>query len=335
MGYRLPGMLALLLMLSGCGSTKWTDTSRSATEQLLISDAMDRAVSRLDFRALAGKEVWVDTKPLQGVTDSNYLISSLRQHMLASGCILKGKENEAKYVVEVRSGGVGTDHHELVYGVPGVDIPATIPVAGAGIPSSIPELKFITRTDKRAVVKLAVFAYNRETGRPVWQSGITPVDSTAKAFWIFGAGPFQRGDIYKGTAFAGDKLKIPLIDVGKADSEGASVSVADEAYFLEPGEEPPDDALAAEADGEEKPPADGKQGKPAKAEVIQAGHAQASDLAPAKKPPPKKPPAGKPATTDPPAPAKPLPKAAPSELPDKKPPPAPPSESTEKSSPKG
>lgn len=274
----MPVMLAVILTLVGCGTTKWTDTSRSATEQLLISDAMDRAVSQLDFRALAGKEVWLDTRPLEKATDSAYLISTLRQHMLASGCILKEKEADAKYVVEVRTGAVGTDHHELMYGVPRVDVPALIPVSGVGVPPNIPEIKLVTRTDQRAVVKLAVFAYNRETGRPVWQSGIAPVESTAKAIWVFGAGPFQRGNIYGGTSFAGDKLNIPLADLGESDGETASVSVADEAYFIEQRESlaktgPPvsgDGADATQVSNDDQP-------KETSSPVIQAGHTQSGD----------------------------------------------------------
>ena len=50
MRFCLPVILACCAMSAGCGTTKWSDTSRTATEQLLISDAMDRAVSRIGFR---------------------------------------------------------------------------------------------------------------------------------------------------------------------------------------------------------------------------------------------------------------------------------------------
>ena len=233
-------VLALCGMLVGCGTTKTTDTRRSATEQLLISDAMDRAVSQLDFRALAGKTAFIDDAPMKSITDADYLTSCMRQHMLTSGCILKTSKTEADYIVEVRAGAVGTDHHDLLYGVPAVNIPSLIPVAGFGIPSQVPEMPFVKRTDQRAVVKIALFAYNAKTGRPVWQSGSIPVESDAKAIWVFGAGPFQRGSIYGGTTFAGDQLKIPLIDLQKEES---ILSVADEAYFVEPEE-----ALAREAE---------------------------------------------------------------------------------------
>jgi hypothetical protein len=274
MRYRCLTVVALCAIWAGCGTTKWTDTRRSATEQLLISDAIDRAVSRLDFRALDGKTVWLDATPLKSATDSEYLVSSLRQHLLASGCILKEKETEADYVVEARAGAVGTDRHDLIYGIPSVNIPAVFPIEGVGIPSKIPEVPFITRTNQRAVAKIAVFAYCRETGRPLWQSGTVPVQSKAKAVWVFGAGPFQRGTIHQGTEFAGNRLKIPLVDFGRRSSTD-SVSVADEAYFVEPDQQlarkpkvaptPKDAPGRPDADDGTKPPG------PA-SEVIRTGH---------------------------------------------------------------
>ena len=47
-------------MLAGCGTTK----TRNATEQLLISDAVDRSIAVIDFAPLAGKTVYFDTKYL-------------------------------------------------------------------------------------------------------------------------------------------------------------------------------------------------------------------------------------------------------------------------------
>ncbi|NQU26273.1 MAG: hypothetical protein HQ567_33725 [Candidatus Nealsonbacteria bacterium] len=229
--------------LSGCGTTKWTDTRRTATEQLLVSDAMERAVAGLDFRAVASKKVYLDSKPLSGVTDSAYLVSTLRQHMLASGCQLMDAREAADYIAEVRAGAVGTDRSELTFGVPATQIPAMLPVPG--LPPSLPEMPLATRTEQRAVVKIAVFCYNRHTGRPIWQSGIVPVESRAKDIWLLGAGPFQRGNIYEGTSFAGGKIKIPLVPLGEEGGpKPGEVSVADEAYFHE---SVPERALAAAA----------------------------------------------------------------------------------------
>ena len=309
--------LAMILLcgaLAGCGTTKWTDTSRSATEQLLITDAMDRAVSRLDLRSLAGKTVYLDSTPVTGLTDSAYLISSLRQHLLASGCVVKESKQEANYVLEIRAGAIGTDHHDLTFGVPRVDVPAILPVSGFGIPTNIPELPLAKRTHQRAVTKIAVFAYNRETGRPVWQSGVIPMESGAKAIWLFGAGPFQRGSIFEGTSFAGDTLKIPMVDLGNQDGGIDSVSVAEEAYFIEPkkgsGNLVQESEGAAQGDGS-GPSQAGETAASAEAptEVVRTGHTEPSDgVAGAEASPadsfPADPPSAQPAPTgEPPSPA--------------------------------
>lgn len=239
-------LVALVLSVTiGCGTTRMSDTSRTATEQLLISDAIDRAVSELDFRALAGRSVFVDASPLRGAVDQDYILSSVRQQILASGCILRDKREEADYIVEARAGAVGTDRNELLYGVPALQVPSYLPTSG--LPSSIPEVPLIKRTRQRGVVKVALFAYNRETGRPVWQSGIQPAESTAQDTWVFGAGPFQRGTIYDGTRLAGERFSVPLVHPGTSHDGSAGVMpIADEAYFVEPLEEAETEELAAD-----------------------------------------------------------------------------------------
>ncbi len=286
---RLPllTILACCTITAGCGTTKWSDTRRTATEQLLISDAMDRAVAQLDFRAVAGKTVYLDAAPLEGVTDALYLTSLMRQHMLAAGCILKEDREKADYVAEIRAGAIGTDRREVMFGVPATGISGMLPMGG--VPAGIPELPLATKTEQRAVAKIAVFAYNRKTGRPVWQSGIVPVESTAKNVWVLGVGPFERGSIFDGTSFAGSRIKIPLLPSGRnRKKQRELVSVAKEAFFSEPQQikEMEEEVIGKEQladrgqpESKSTEPAGGK-GEVAKqptpsassGEVIQAGH---------------------------------------------------------------
>jgi len=293
MRFARPAILLAAVIIVGCGTTRWSDTRRTATEQLLISDAMDRAVSRFDFRAVAGKKIYLDATYIKYTTDSDYLISSMRQHMLAGGCILMDRRDDADYIVEVRAGAVGTDRRDVLFGVPATKVPAMLPVPG--VPTNIPELPLATKTEQRAVAKIAVFAYNRHTGRPIWQSGVVPVESTAKDIWFLGAGPFQRGTIYDGTSFAGDKIKIPLIYPGDDDEEGTTgeISVADQAYFAEPVELLADQAEPPEGVAETKPQPEKGNKRPGGSQgVVRASHVE-----PAKTPvPPKKKPKPSPPT---------------------------------------
>jgi hypothetical protein len=207
-------LLASLTVLAGCGTTK----SRTATEQLLMSDAVDRTIATIDFRPLSRQTVYLDTQYINaikgiGFVNADYVISALRQQMTAAGCLLEDKAEEADYIVEARLGALGTDGHQVTYGIPAntglaavADLVPTVP----SIPL-VPEISVAKKEDMMGAAKVALFAYHRESRQPVWQSGVAVATNNAKDAWIFGAGPFQFGTIYEGTQFAGSRLQFPLI----------------------------------------------------------------------------------------------------------------------------
>lgn len=226
-------LLAGAALLPGCGVTRSSDTMRTATEQLLISDAIDRAVQTMDLKALAGQKIFLDDSKLTDTVDRNYYISTLRQQLLANGCELRDKRDDADFVVEARAGAIGTDRNDLLFGIPSTTIPQ-IPLVQP-VPAAIPEIPIAKRKDQRGVAKIAVFAYHRATGAPVWQSGIVRQESSANDVWILGAGPFQRGTIYDGTAFAGKPIGNegpPRDSLMPAATPGANV--ARESLFTSP-----------------------------------------------------------------------------------------------------
>jgi hypothetical protein len=192
--------------MAGCGTTRISDTLRTGTEQLLLSTAIERAVNDMDFSCLEGKDVYFDPQYLKGVSDEGYIISSIRQRLLAEGVLLKSTRDEAVYIVEARAGTVGTNRQDLLVGVPQVNLPTGALMAGA--PSAIPEIPFAKKTQQKGVVKLAAFAFNQQTGQGVWQSGTYPITADARDTWILGTGPFQRGSIYSGTSFAGQRVRL-------------------------------------------------------------------------------------------------------------------------------
>lgn len=199
------GWLAVLLILTGCGTTRMSDTSRTATEQLLLSDAIDRAINKIDFGVLRGESVYLDETPLSGVEDKNYIVSTLRQQILANGATLQDSRSDANMIVEARAGVVGTGRNDLLYGVPAINLPTIAPMPG--VPTSLPEIPIVKRTDQQGIAKIAVFAYERETGEPIWQSGQSLASSNARNLWFVGAGPFQTGVLYDGE---GERVKLQL-----------------------------------------------------------------------------------------------------------------------------
>lgn len=225
-------LLCLAAALAGCGTTRSTDTIRTATEQLLISDAIDHAVQTINFESLRGQTVYLDDQRLAEVVDRNYLVSTLRQHLLASGCQLRDKREDADFIVEARAGAVGTDRNDLLFGVPSMNVPQ-IPLVQP-VPAAIPEIPIAKRRDQRAIAKVAVFAYHRESGTPVWQSGLAHQESSANDVWILGAGPFQRGTIYEGTEFAGKTLNNDITPPGQVPMPRPLINLARQKSFTSP-----------------------------------------------------------------------------------------------------
>lgn len=207
----------LTLALPGCGTTK----SVTATEQLLMSDAVDSTISKIDFRPLTGYKVYLDTtfmasagKPIPGVpmqtnlVTSDYVISSIRQQLTAAGCQIVDTKDVADIICEARCGALGTDGHNVTYGIPALNIfgGASSLMAAAPMLPTIPEVSFAKKEVKSAASKIAVFAYDRETREPLWQSGIAQAGSNAKDTWFLGIGPIQQGSIYRGPRFAGRRF---------------------------------------------------------------------------------------------------------------------------------
>ncbi len=115
------GCLAGLWILMGCASTNTSNTSRTAQEQLLISNSMDQALNKVDFSAFNGSRVFIDEKYLDCV-DKQYLVGSVRHRTLRSGARVVEKAEEADIIVEVRSGGVGTNITDSYIGSPKIAI---------------------------------------------------------------------------------------------------------------------------------------------------------------------------------------------------------------------
>lgn len=221
------------LSAAGCGKSM----GRHATEQLLESDAVDQAIAKISFKPLGGQTVFLDTSAIStikrpGFVNSDYVIGSIRQQMVAAGCLLQDSKNEAEFIVEARVGALGTNQHEVVYGIPAS---STLSTAASFVPTmpqipAIPELALAKKDSQMAAAKVALFAYHRETKLPYWQSGVSVADSSSRDLWMLGAGPFQSGSIYEGPKFAGRKIRIPMLSNDRP-SDPTVVSFEKEFYF--------------------------------------------------------------------------------------------------------
>jgi hypothetical protein len=200
---RLFAAFLLAIGMVGCGTMRMTDTNRSATEMLLVTQSADQAVDQIDFSPLAGKTVFLDNSGIdKDLLDKGYVTSLVRQHMLAAGALLQDDKTRAEYVADLRIGALGTDRHSLLVGTPAVQLPSVVP----GLPTSLPEIAVVKKNHQRGVAKVSVFAYNRITGRALWQSGTAEAMSRESDTWVLGTGPFSTGTIKNQVELAGQPI---------------------------------------------------------------------------------------------------------------------------------
>lgn len=185
---RSPVLIAATIVatVAGCSSTRTSNTARTATEQVLLSSAIDRSLSNVSFEPMRSRKVFIDEKYLDSV-DKGYLVATLRHKALAAGATLASSADDAELVIEARSGGVGTDTEDTFVGIPEIGIP--------GMPISIPELKLMQRSTQLGTAKIGLVAYDPKTGAAVGLGGQTTALTQNEDTYILGMGPFRNGEV--------------------------------------------------------------------------------------------------------------------------------------------
>ena len=165
------GLVLLLGLAAGCvNKQRMTEPVRSVGEQLLLSTAIDRALSELDLEAigrLKGFKVYLSTVYLQTL-DQEYLIGSLRDLLLSSGVLVVDDIAQAEMIVEVRSGANSLDSATVTAGI-AEDQALPNPVTGA--PVALPELAFFKKQNNVSLTKIALVAYHADSREHIFSSG--------------------------------------------------------------------------------------------------------------------------------------------------------------------
>jgi len=150
--------MAVTLALCGCTTERQTDPAQTATEQLLISTAADRAAKKLALQIPKGSQVFVDATNFDAV-DSKYAIAAIRAHLMEEGAKLVGDRAKADTIVEIRTGALSVDQDQLLVGIPAITLP--IPLAGQ---FTTPEIAFFKRDRRQGLAKFTAIGYRAADG---------------------------------------------------------------------------------------------------------------------------------------------------------------------------
>lgn len=165
--------LGATVFAGGCTTVTVTEPPETATEQLLITTAIDKAVANMNVAIPAGTRIFVDTSFFDGIGRDQkvlfpkYAMSAVREKLLQSGALLAEDRQSADMIVELRTGGQSVDHNSLFVGIPSI----SVPLPPTFYPVTTPELALFKRDRQTGVAKLAIVAYRQDNGAYAASSG--------------------------------------------------------------------------------------------------------------------------------------------------------------------
>ena len=182
------------LLVAGCTTARQSFPAQTATEQLLISTAVDRAAAKMVARFPPNNRVFVDSQYLDG-TDAKYAISAIRDQLAKDGAHLTDDRKSANVVVEVRSGAASIDQKSTLVGIPSFNVP--VPFGGTGF--KFPQIAFYDKNSEIGTSKLAMTGYDRKDGAYMFTIGpdYGYADQTQWTMLVFLS--WTTNNIYQGT----------------------------------------------------------------------------------------------------------------------------------------
>ncbi|MEH6664991.1 MAG: DUF6655 family protein [Brevundimonas sp.] len=156
----LSALLAAALA-AACASTTETHPSRTATEQLLVARAADRAVDDLTLPIPDGAVVFVDETYFRAEA-APYAVSAIRAALSEAGYALARNRDQADVVFEIRAGALSLEQMRRLLGVPAM----SVPLSDYRV-VSFPELSLYSRRDRTGVAEFSGFVYRADDGAPI------------------------------------------------------------------------------------------------------------------------------------------------------------------------
>ena len=164
---------------------------------MLLSDAVERSLSKVNFSPLHGQQIFIEEKFLECV-DKPFVVGSIRHQVMRSGARLVDTADAADVVMELRSGGVGTDTSEAFLGTPEIALPGML---------TIPEIRLAERKTQHGYAKLGMVLYDAKTRKVLGDGvrgdgGMSLAQSDDNNWFVFGVGPFQNGSLKENVSTA-------------------------------------------------------------------------------------------------------------------------------------
>jgi hypothetical protein len=153
----LPALALVMLATTACTFATQSHPARTASEELLITNAADRAAEKLSLHLPKGTKVFVDASNFDAFDgySGKYAIGVIRDSFLKQGAHLVDSKKAADTVVEIRAGALSTDEKDLLVGIPSFNVP--VPLAGT---TTFPKIALYENQIEVGVAKFGATSYS-------------------------------------------------------------------------------------------------------------------------------------------------------------------------------
>jgi len=156
----------ILALTCSCTTTRHlTNSTASGLQQILETEAVDRAVQKLTWPDLTGRTAFVEVASPTDWGNQFYLREAVASALAEHGAILTEDYAHADLVVRALAGSVGTDQKDIFFGMPQVQ--------SVVIPVSLPELALYKSEEQTGFAKTEVVVTDNHRGGEIWHSGPT------------------------------------------------------------------------------------------------------------------------------------------------------------------
>jgi len=179
------GALAIL----GCSAATPPPGGRlAANQQLLASEAVDRALAQIELPDFRGRKVYVDIGSPAGEDETRYLHSAVVAAVAEHGGKVTPDLKVADYAVVVLGKAVGVEEDKTFFGIPSLQ--------SSFLPVGLPEIALYKSTESKGIAKLETVVASRKGGHVV-RNG--PVESQTwikeKSVLLFGSTDTNAPDV--------------------------------------------------------------------------------------------------------------------------------------------
>ncbi len=184
--------LVILALISACSTThKSTQSLRSATEQLLLSEAVIRSLPKQQNNPLSipqGANVILGTTGITGANMDEKIVQEVMAGWLGQhGYHVQHDANNAAYKINVIVGSLGTELGGMFFGIP--------PVSGSLLPISLPELALFKAQHQTGYAKFHIDIFEIPSGRFVQSTPAFLAETHYNDYTILFVFSFNKTDL--------------------------------------------------------------------------------------------------------------------------------------------